>query len=762
MTYELYLPRSTQRLITNRLDGALNECNPSLILDKYSVFQSQIGQRKALERVCGAGADPELVETVEKRRRRALQSMGARMWVCETTGPLTLHLSRASALENAGICLHPLYGFVYLPGSGLKGMARAYAETVWLPQQVGEKNASENEPSERIRRVFGHTAGEKDPKKYTAGSVIFHDAWPEARPGLEIDIVNCHHAKYYQGEDAPGDWESPIPVTFLAIGPGHRFTFALGKRAPHVSDADVELAREWLTGALVHLGAGAKTAAGYGCFKPVDSTVSVPALPPSEERRTFKARLELVTPAFLAGAHQGSNDCDLRGAALRGLLRWWWRTLYADCLDIKSLRALESSIWGDTNAGSPITIRVTRLTDLKVSAFIPQEVAQDQKLPLPDLGKKRASIKRRISPGYVYHAMGMFRMGRDSKDRSFADPKSAWQVRIVARATTHTKPDTDKATTITADMVLKQAVAALWLLCHYGGVGAKSRKGYGSLKDLSPTELESVESGIGRLDLADCLRMAQELRERCGYPEQHRDEPDSPAWRSAITMEETVRCRNSWHAVHAIGEAMRTFAGERTRDRRKWALGLPRKLHEPYSDNLTQAEARAYLARNKERYASPIHFHVAPGPNGQTFVVRFVAFPAKYLPDFQTSKSYLCEVRDSLGKYRWESMPDELPHNQSAADTVPAASSPDPLAKGSIVPGVIVSRGVKKIRAKETLTNREGDVLNPRDVPSDVTVDSEVYLKVLHNLKSQITFDWVSPEEAQSAEEGADREEGQP
>lgn len=36
----------------------------------------------------------------------------------ETVGPFTLHLARASALENAGICLHPIYGFVYLPGTG--------------------------------------------------------------------------------------------------------------------------------------------------------------------------------------------------------------------------------------------------------------------------------------------------------------------------------------------------------------------------------------------------------------------------------------------------------------------------------------------------------------------------------------------------------------------------------------------------------------------------------------------------------------------
>ncbi len=59
------------------------------------------------------------------------------------SGPLTLHLARASALENAGLCLHPIYGFAFLPGTGLKGLARAYAETVWLPSQTDPAEAAE-------------------------------------------------------------------------------------------------------------------------------------------------------------------------------------------------------------------------------------------------------------------------------------------------------------------------------------------------------------------------------------------------------------------------------------------------------------------------------------------------------------------------------------------------------------------------------------------------------------------------------------------
>src|SRR5207248_7881050 len=67
------------------------------------------------------------------RHAAMLDAAGARdsHWDMVTAGPLTLHLSRASALENAGLCLHRVYGFAYLPGTGLKGTARAYAAQVW-------------------------------------------------------------------------------------------------------------------------------------------------------------------------------------------------------------------------------------------------------------------------------------------------------------------------------------------------------------------------------------------------------------------------------------------------------------------------------------------------------------------------------------------------------------------------------------------------------------------------------------------------------
>lgn len=175
-----------------------------------------------------------------------------------TVWRLAMHLSRATAVENASVCLHPVYGFPYLPGTGLKGLARAWAELQGLND------------SDEFRRIFGTQGG--------TGSVLFLEAWPASisddpnRPTVEVDIVNNHHHEYYteQGDNAPpGDWESPIPVYFLAVAPNVEFRFAVARARADTDPDDVAQARAWLISGLTELGFGAKTAAGYGYFTDV-------------------------------------------------------------------------------------------------------------------------------------------------------------------------------------------------------------------------------------------------------------------------------------------------------------------------------------------------------------------------------------------------------------------------------------------------------------------------------------------------------------
>ena len=268
---DLTLPKGVARLLQ---DIVCAERHPGLQLDKFSAPGKQEAQKSALGKVCRASGDSTLMAEVRKRREAALLHIGAQCFRAVTTGRLTLHLARASGLENAGIRLHPLYGFACLPGSGLKGIARSYAETVWLADQ-DDPVAAWNE----ILAVFGWAARSEEGKGWKpedamehagarAGSVVFHDAWPVQWPRLEPDIVNNHHKGYYDGDDAPGDWHEPEMAYFLAVAAGTAFDFALSRRPGGDSEpSHLALAREWLQAALVHEGAGAKTNAGYGRFR---------------------------------------------------------------------------------------------------------------------------------------------------------------------------------------------------------------------------------------------------------------------------------------------------------------------------------------------------------------------------------------------------------------------------------------------------------------------------------------------------------------
>ena len=158
-------------------------------------------------------------------------------------------LGAESVLETS-IRLHRVYGIPIIPGSALKGLARAYARLV-----EGKK---ENDPL--FTDIFG-----KSPPEARAGKVIFFDAIP-ANPAnlkLELDVMNPHYAPYYQRGDPPADYHNPVPIFFLTIGAGSEFLFALASRDKGLA----EHAMNYLQKGLTELGIGAKTTSGYGFWR---------------------------------------------------------------------------------------------------------------------------------------------------------------------------------------------------------------------------------------------------------------------------------------------------------------------------------------------------------------------------------------------------------------------------------------------------------------------------------------------------------------
>lgn len=147
-------------------------------------------------------------------------------------------LGRSHPVEN-GFAWHPTFGVPFVPGSSIKGLVRARCRET---------------QEERVDQLFG-TSGRE-------GAVIVLDALPLKPVMLEADVLTPHYAGWTV-DDPPGDWRSPGPVPFLVVAERTNFVFAFVP-TKHGTSKQCEEALELLEGALGDLGAGAKTASGYG------------------------------------------------------------------------------------------------------------------------------------------------------------------------------------------------------------------------------------------------------------------------------------------------------------------------------------------------------------------------------------------------------------------------------------------------------------------------------------------------------------------
>lgn len=203
------------------------------------------------------------LENYRKRFESTLLSLEQNSWKVErisnlkTGWHMVVGLGSGSVLETS-MTLHKIYGFPIIPGSALKGLTKAFANTV--------KNIPDSDPG--ITKIFGFQSSEKaknESQESSRGNVIFFDAIPVKFPKLKIDIMNPHYQEYYSdpsGGTPPADYLSPNPILFLTIDKGVEFYFAVASR-----EANLALkAKTWLVCALKELGIGAKTSSGYGYF----------------------------------------------------------------------------------------------------------------------------------------------------------------------------------------------------------------------------------------------------------------------------------------------------------------------------------------------------------------------------------------------------------------------------------------------------------------------------------------------------------------
>lgn len=299
--YSIPIPGPTQAAFQHRdRDKAQN---PGLILDRFAPDWSLDSTLKkdGLMVVAEAAthADRRLFNAWVERWHKSAAAVNAKPFPRISDWRLVAGLGRKGALET-GFTFNR-YGFPYLPGSSLKGLARMAALTE-LAEKIGTQKLDDLDETlakdeqdaflesfkkidtgqqgldlaNLFRKVFGTTA--------QAGCAVFVDAVPETLPTLDLDIMNPHYPDYYQGKAPPTNWQSPQPIYFLTVAAQTTFLFAVGQRCGAPDQSALEAAKRWLSDGLQTLGIGAKTSAGYGFFSiPIKPP---PPLPPGYQRGT--------------------------------------------------------------------------------------------------------------------------------------------------------------------------------------------------------------------------------------------------------------------------------------------------------------------------------------------------------------------------------------------------------------------------------------------------------------------------------------------
>ncbi len=326
-------------------------------------------------------------------------------------------------------------------------------------------------------------------------------------------------------------------------------------------------------------------------------------------RPVLTATFRIVTPMFLGGAGHEVDPGSIRMPAIKGALRFWWRALHwgrmvADHPNdrnqaLQELHRREAFLFGiaadETGAGGRRGqgLLLPRVTMIK---------------PLPQVIHNWPPSKPN-DPG-AYLGFGVVASGRGITARPHRQALSEggrFEVRFLVRPA----PRTGSSPYDRQEM-LDGFVDALRLFGLLGGLGARARKGLGSVALLTLNgEKQDLEPAAHARALNDLLKK---------YPRQ----PDLPPFTAFSDQARIVRVGNTGEARQAILLLERHYKACRKSEEnravaRRYPFGLPLNMDDPRK------------ADTKNRRASPLFMHVHP--TGKTFSAFILYLPARFHPD---------------------------------------------------------------------------------------------------------------------------------
>jgi CRISPR-associated protein Cmr1 len=195
---------------------------------------------------------------------------------------------------------------------------------------------------------------------------------------------------------------------------------------------------------------------------------SVPAKPAGTKRTAQvpdKRSYQFLTYVFGGGVkvndHEKHRDSvtPVRGASVRGQLRFWWRACNpSECKTLDELRQREEEIWGTTSQASKVEIAVL------------SQPAAPKIVQVFEYNEKRRIIPCKGMKELAYGAFPL-QPSRDAQ-RSKAQPGTLFDHGSSKFSLRFTYPE----------VLRKDVEAALWAWETFGGLGGRTRRGFGAIQ----------------------------------------------------------------------------------------------------------------------------------------------------------------------------------------------------------------------------------------------------------------------------------------
>ena len=342
----------------------------------------------------------------------------------------------------------------------------------------------------------------------------------------------------------------------------------------------------------------------------------------------IEAAYTVITPLFCAGSDPDRPE--LRLPSLKGVLRYWWRALAWSRYgaNLKAIRQQENALFGSAAGGqSRVVMRLTPVAD-------PPKVSIATVLTVSPTNESVVGEGARYLGYGVMEAFASRNRGTKAGELTRACLRSPFDFTVQMRGRD------------LSEQKLKSLTDALIALGTLGGMGAKSRKGYGSpvIRSLRVNGVEQWRAPQSMCDLRDAIATLRRDDGVCSLPEytalsketRHvllSSDKKEPIELLDLVGRELVRFRSWGHNGKILGgniDSERNFRDDhdlmknsrRSAHPRRIAFGLPHNYGKPSDLQVGPAHF--------DRRASPLFIHIHECGDTPVAVLSFLS--ARFLP----------------------------------------------------------------------------------------------------------------------------------